>query len=703
MDLTKNSCYSNNSCLYKFSFSNSTCRTRAVEWSRSNKIAVIATDGVYILEYERDSLKIGPNNNGDTSTQFHKCFVSVKPNERILTDRLGLSDKQFYSMKRQDQYLFKMHPTMLTKDNPIADSCWNVRSLRWAPLTTHCVFAVLTFNYELMVYRKRAKNDWQMLVNLTDKLVDHFDQQSRGQEVEGSMNYVKCKSKLDRLCITNYEWLEESSSDGCSLICSSRNGILTTWNISFDPGEQPEVKGQLIAARKENAGYVCALFWEDADGIAISNLTGSESRHEYVLLCTKAVHILVYKFQISRTNGVLSMSNLEQRHEQGIHQMPITAISILNESLLLMASADGRLVKVELPRNILDHIQQTEIRVEKTFPSNCSFTGLSSSPNQVLSCALQTIDTYHDTSLVKEAAHCVIFANLSVQDVNTFLLNSSVSRVEDISDYILAAELLILNEKSLENISLVQLLSHPESLVRRKIGRLIGLRVLAVADHLKLSEEVANNLRKLITETEDLILKTHCERIIEIEVDEGNEAQIKSQRLITKWHASHYGIKSELVPDLFPDNNCPICDLPLIVPKLDSLSCLSGHQFSHCASSFLPPKKDTKGGKTDKAPKKKEGGGGKAKKKKWSKGKVRDKLNNLVLFDKTTYDKLYKEVPSYKLITPAVVSERLKVRGSLARKSLIELEQKGLIKLIVKHSGQKIYTRTTKVEDTPAS
>merc|ERR1712126_532976 len=72
------------------------------------------------------------------------------------------------------------------------------------------------------------------------------------------------------------------------------------------------------------------------------------------------------------------------------------------------------------------------------------------------------------------------------------------------------------------------------------------------------------------------------------------------------------------------------------------------------------------------APKKPKDGasGGKAKKKKWSKGKVRDKLNNLVLFDKATYDKLYKEVPSYKLITPSVVSERLKIRGSLARRAL---------------------------------
>jgi len=67
---------------------------------------------------------------------------------------------------------------------------------------------------------------------------------------------------------------------------------------------------------------------------------------------------------------------------------------------------------------------------------------------------------------------------------------------------------------------------------------------------------------------------------------------------------------------------------------------------------------------------------------KWSKGKVRDKLNNQVLFDKPTYEKLLKEVPSYKLITPSVVSERLKVRGSLARKALEELLQKGkLLKL----------------------
>jgi len=92
--------------------------------------------------------------------------------------------------------------------------------------------------------------------------------------------------------------------------------------------------------------------------------------------------------------------------------------------------------------------------------------------------------------------------------------------------------------------------------------------------------------------------------------------------------------------------------------------------------------------------------GGKAKKKKWSKGKVRDKLNNMVLFDKATYDKCVKDLPQYKLITPAIVCERFKLRGSLARSIIRELVRRGLIRPVVKHSRQEIYTRSSK-EDAP--
>ena len=65
---------------------------------------------------------------------------------------------------------------------------------------------------------------------------------------------------------------------------------------------------------------------------------------------------------------------------------------------------------------------------------------------------------------------------------------------------------------------------------------------------------------------------------------------------------------------------------------------------------------------------------------KWSKGKVKEKLANLVLFDKATYDKMIADVPKQKLITPSIISEKLKVNGSLARKAVKELLSKNLIR-----------------------
>merc|ERR1711985_10323 len=86
--------------------------------------------------------------------------------------------------------------------------------------------------------------------------------------------------------------------------------------------------------------------------------------------------------------------------------------------------------------------------------------------------------------------------------------------------------------------------------------------------------------------------------------------------------------------------------------------------------------------------------GGKSKKKKWSKGKVKEKLQNAVMFDKATFDKMLKEIPKAKLITASVVSERLKVNGSVARQAIKHLEEKDLIAHVSeKHHAQMIYTR----------
>merc|ERR1712078_16542 len=103
---------------------------------------------------------------------------------------------------------------------------------------------------------------------------------------------------------------------------------------------------------------------------------------------------------------------------------------------------------------------------------------------------------------------------------------------------------------------------------------------------------------------------------------------------------------------------------------------------------IMPPKK--KDGK-----KKDSGGGGKAKKKKWSKGKVKEKVMNAVFFDKALYEKCVNEVPKFKLITPSVISERMRVNGSLARRTIKDLMAKGLIRQVSSNSSQAIYTRAT--------
>ncbi|PHT62274.1 40S ribosomal protein S25 [Capsicum annuum] len=103
--------------------------------------------------------------------------------------------------------------------------------------------------------------------------------------------------------------------------------------------------------------------------------------------------------------------------------------------------------------------------------------------------------------------------------------------------------------------------------------------------------------------------------------------------------------------------------------------------------------------KKDKAPppssKPAKSSGGKQKKKKWSKGKQKEKVNNMVLFDKATYDKLITEAPKYKLITPSVLSDSMRISGSLSGKAVRELTAKGLIRMVSAHASQQIYTRAT--------
>eukprot|EP00628_Pelagophyceae_sp_CCMP2097_P018878 CAMPEP_0206842068 /NCGR_PEP_ID=MMETSP0975-20121206/22771_1 /ASSEMBLY_ACC=CAM_ASM_000399 /TAXON_ID=483370 /ORGANISM="non described non described, Strain CCMP2097" /LENGTH=130 /DNA_ID=CAMNT_0054384587 /DNA_START=1 /DNA_END=393 /DNA_ORIENTATION=- len=81
-----------------------------------------------------------------------------------------------------------------------------------------------------------------------------------------------------------------------------------------------------------------------------------------------------------------------------------------------------------------------------------------------------------------------------------------------------------------------------------------------------------------------------------------------------------------------------------------------------------------------------------------AKGKVREKMQNKVLFDEDTYARLIAEIPKMKLITPSALVERLKINGSLARAAIKEMAEKGQIKQVAYHHTQWIYTRDSAAE-----
>merc|ERR1711990_1238299 len=56
-------------------------------------------------------------------------------------------------------------------------------------------------------------------------------------------------------------------------------------------------------------------------------------------------------------------------------------------------------------------------------------------------------------------------------------------------------------------------------------------------------------------------------------------------------------------------------------------------------------------------------------KKKWSKGKVKDKLNNAVFMTEATDKAMRKDVTNMSLVTISTICEKYKIIGSLARSS----------------------------------
>lgn len=73
---------------------------------------------------------------------------------------------------------------------------------------------------------------------------------------------------------------------------------------------------------------------------------------------------------------------------------------------------------------------------------------------------------------------------------------------------------------------------------------------------------------------------------------------------------------------------------------------------------------------------------------------MKDKAQHAVAVDKAIFDRIVKEVPTFRFISVSILIERLKINGSLARKAIQHLKKEGTIKCVVHHSAQRIYSKS---------
>merc|ERR1711934_416740 len=82
-------------------------------------------------------------------------------------------------------------------------------------------------------------------------------------------------------------------------------------------------------------------------------------------------------------------------------------------------------------------------------------------------------------------------------------------------------------------------------------------------------------------------------------------------------------------------------------------------------------------------------------KKKWSKGKVKDKLNHKVFIDEDTNKALIKDVPNMSLITISTMCDRFKIVGSLARPLIKQFAAEGkIVRVGTQSRALPMYTGT---------
>lgn len=197
------------------------------EWSKTNLISIVSSDGIYILKPQLD-IQNGPFQieliRNPKEKFNHPAYYETGPTFDSIWQKLN---------SQQYMEIF-LDPALLTNVEKLNLDVYprRYRMAKWSPpietYPRHCLLAALTVDYQLLIF-SRKKNAWIIQADFSseyDKLWTQLNQTSKDKQI--GEHFEAIKNNLHSLSFCNICW-KETEIGGPLLMSATIPGDIVIW------------------------------------------------------------------------------------------------------------------------------------------------------------------------------------------------------------------------------------------------------------------------------------------------------------------------------------------------------------------------------------------------------------------------------------------------------------------------------------------
>lgn len=227
------------------------------DWSKSNLIAFVTLEGIYILKPQLD------NPQGPFQIQLIR-IPNTKFKHNVISPHISSFDSHWQTLNHVQYMDIFLNPALTTNVDKLSLDIYprRFRMAKWSPVIDvfprQCILATITVDYQLCIYHHRD-HSWDCLIDLSSEY-DLVWSQINSNEIQESKNDFNRTSRilhcLSFCCIC---WKESKSGDPY-LIAATVTGDVVIWKINFEAEERTISKHvSLITILKTNLEYINSM------------------------------------------------------------------------------------------------------------------------------------------------------------------------------------------------------------------------------------------------------------------------------------------------------------------------------------------------------------------------------------------------------------------------------------------------------------